>query len=109
MAATPLPIEVLIKNSAVIRSLAGEHVDGSQHAETGGAELWVRGEVSRLKAYSMVKFDDQAIAVHPLVQAVERFETPREDRRIWMEKSYRDDNIEQAPERGLTAGLGSLA
>ena len=73
---TPLPLSVLIDGVDFLRQEAAA-VSGQPEPEISHAESWVRRKVKHLRAYSMVDADGQSIALHPLVQTVERLQLDR--------------------------------
>ncbi len=66
-----LPVSVLIDGVEFLREETAA-VAGESALEVREAELWVRRQIKQLRAYSMVEGDGQSIALHPLVQTVER-------------------------------------
>ncbi len=90
LAPTPLPLSVLVGGLESLRqeaaTLAGEPLPAPTNAEA-----WVRQQVQQLRNYSMVEGTGQAIALHPLVQTVERLNLDEAsgERRKTLEQSLR--------------------
>ncbi|MBX7169029.1 MAG: tetratricopeptide repeat protein, partial [Pirellulales bacterium] len=73
LAATPIPLSLLIGGVETIRAEAAE-LAGLEAPPAGHAELWVNDRVDELTSYSMAQSDGRALSFHPLVQTVERLQ-----------------------------------
>lgn len=74
MSATPVPIRLFIDGASRIADLVAA-METAAARPSKANEMWIRSEITHLRAYSMVESDGQGVSVHPLLQTVER---------IWM-------------------------
>jgi hypothetical protein len=68
-----LPLSVLIEGVETLREEAAV-VAGAALPAISQAEVWVREQRKQLSAYSMIEWDGRSLALHPLVQTVERLQ-----------------------------------
>jgi len=81
LADTPISIMTLIAGVETLRQYS-ESLFGEGLPETvGNPEVLVRGQLARLKAYSMIRLDGQSFSLHPLLQTVELLTQREAERR----------------------------
>ena len=81
-----LPLSVLIEGVETLREEAAA-VAGAPLPAVSQAEAWVRKERKRLSDYSMIEWDGQSLALHPLVQTVERLQLDEAARQVTLKRS----------------------
>ena len=79
LAPTPVPLVALIDGIAEVLAESGS-VTGTSEPAPAHAEVWVRRQVQPLRDYSMVQSHENSIALHPLVQEVERLNLERDEK-----------------------------
>jgi tetratricopeptide (TPR) repeat protein len=93
-----LPLSVLIAGVETLREEAAA-VAGAPLPAVSQAEAWVRKERKRLSDYSMIEWDGQSLALHPLVQTVERLQLDEAARQATLKRSLNwiDGDFEGEP------------
>ena len=75
-AATPIPVALLLRGSAVLRRHSARFGGEATPLGEDEAELWVRDALSDLSAYSLAQYDGRTFSFHTLLQTVERLNIP---------------------------------
>lgn len=71
MASTPIPLQTFANRMDAVLELARSLQTNVQIKVPSNSNYWIRSEVGRLKAYSLIIMDGQSISLHPLLQTVE--------------------------------------
>jgi tetratricopeptide (TPR) repeat protein len=96
LAPIPIPVEHLVKVSAIICDHAEKFYDSISLKENIGKTLWLRNELAKLKAYSMIEYDGLSFSIHPLLQVVEQItDSPEQINLTWNQAA--EMLIETAP------------
>ncbi|MBK6966903.1 MAG: tetratricopeptide repeat protein [Bacteroidales bacterium] len=84
LAPIPMLVEHLIKVTAIICDHAEKFYSSSSLKENIGKTLWLRNELAKLKAYSMIEYDGHSFSMHPLLQVVEQItDSPEQINITW--------------------------
>ena len=71
-AATPVPTKLVVDAAPTLFEIAKD-IDGTHSLSAlGNDEVWIRSELTQLKAYSLLRSDGVTCSLHPLLQLVER-------------------------------------
>jgi tetratricopeptide (TPR) repeat protein len=73
LACVPISVEQLFQVSDIIADHSEKFFGGSpKHNQSGSKTTWLRNELAKLKAYSMIEYNGQSFSMHPLLQVVEK-------------------------------------
>ena len=84
LAPIPISVEHLVKVSGIICDHAEKFYNSSSLKENIGKTFWIRNELAKLKAYSMIEYDGNSYSMHPLLQVVEQItDSPEQINLTW--------------------------
>jgi hypothetical protein len=82
LASVPIPVELFIKVTNIICEYSDSVYGGKSLYENNNNEAWMRGELAKLNAYSMINYNGHSFTIHPLLKLVEILSDSKEVREI---------------------------